>query len=1207
MRQLFLCDKNYNFIRMKIFILAFLLLLSDFSFSQNKEKAVSSNVQIVHNNHSFIENKGQWDEDILFKSSFKGGNLWIQRNKFLFHLQDFQKLRKNHVNLGNPDVNAIDRQHVVHLNFKNSHEIKRVTKKNPSQTNYNFYIGKNEKLWASDVHAYTEAQLYDLYNGIDLHLIQEDEQLKYEFLVYPSGNPKDIQLEIAGSTKLHIDLQGKLHISTPLGEIIEDKPYVYQLTNGKKDPINCDFKIENQTVTFSLGDYDKTKLLIIDPVLIFATYSGSVTDNFGMTATYGQDGTAYSGGTIFGNSYPTPDKGVFNIKTNFTVITNGTPSDVFISKYSADGSKMLWTAFLGGQNNINGAETVHSLICDSQNNIYAFGATSSSDFPTTNGCFQNVHGGGSTFNAVFNGALFGDFGVDIYAVKISANGHNLLGSTYIGGSENDGINTNITGVNSNYNGSNYYDSLTSNYGDQFRGEIMLDKFNNICIASSTRSKNFPIKNAAKANINGQQDGVIFKLKNDFSQLLFSTYIGGKDNDALYSVKIDSSNNIVFCGGTSSNNLPTTLTAYQKTYGGGKCDGFIGKLSPDGTQLKHLTYLGLSDFDQTFLLEINKQNHVFVVGHSLGGNFPIINASYSNPNSAQFIAELDSTLSNLLHATVYGNGNKNVTNISPAAFLVDDCGNIYVSGWGANILQNNLLNGMPVTDGSLPPNGFDFHLFVLDRSFNNIIYGSYLGGSQSQEHVDGGTSRFDKNGIVYQSVCGGCGGHSDFPVTKNVWSSTNNSNNCNNLIFKFAFELTPTAKLTVSKDTACLPVQVIYENKSINNDNFVWDFGNGVLDSTSMKITKKYTIKGDYPVKLLVKNSLCKLTDTAIFTSTILDSIRYNKLTDIEFCSPTNTKFTANSYGTATQYTWSNFNSFIPSLKNSSDSTFSLNADSTHLLFYKISNGICDKVDSVYVSVINSTFKLIGDTSICVKSSDSLFCIIKSLNQTFTFDWSPKKFITSYPTYNSAIIQPDTSLMVYVKATGSEGCVLKDSLKINLTSLNLFNTKASADTTYVIKGDNVKLFAQPNGYTYTWTPELNVMQSNAQNTEAKIWENTIFKLTISDGNCTVSDTILIKVIPWVCDFPYVFVPNAFSPNGDGENDVLYVRGHPIKKIEFRIFNRWGEMVFESNDLNIGWDGTYKGKLADPDVFDYYLIVECVGEERNQIQGNITILR
>jgi gliding motility-associated-like protein len=1191
---------------MKNTLLFLFIVYFSVSYAQVEKKYTASKA-IKHNAFSFLENKGQWDEDILFKSSFKGGNLWIQRNKFLFHLQDFQNLRKNHINLGNPDINAVDRQHVVHLNFKNSNPISSVTKNNPSKSYYNFFLGNNSTKWINDVHSYTDATLFNIYKGINIHLIQEDEQLKYEFVVSPNQDPKQIQLEIAGANKIFIDEDGKLHISTPLGEIIENKPFTYQLINGIKKEVRNEFQLIDGIVSFKLGKYDVNYELIIDPVLIFATYNGSPSDNFGMTATYGHDGTAYSGGTVFGNAYPTPDKGVFNINTNFTVVSGGAPSDVFITKYSPDGSNMLWTAFLGGTTNNQGAETIHSLICDEQNNIYAFGATSSQDFPTTNGCFQNVHGGGSKFNAVFNGALFGNSGVDIYTVKISANGHNLLGATYIGGSGNDGVNGNLTGISKDYNGVIYYDSLTSNYGDQFRGEIMLDKFNNICIATSTRSNNFPVKNAAQPTLNGQQDGVIFKLKNDFSQLLFSTYIGGKDNDALYSVKIDSSNNLVFCGGTSSTDLSTTATAFQKNYGGGKADGFIGKLSADGSILKHLTYIGLSQFDQTFLLEINRDNKIFVIGHSIGGNFPITNATYSNASSTQFIAQLDSTLSILEKSTVYGNSNSAVTNISPAAFLVDNCGNIYVSGWGANILQGTPLNGMPVTNGSTPPNGFDFHLFVLDKNFSKVVFGGYIGGNQAQEHVDGGTSRFDKKGIVYQSVCGGCGKHSDFPVTPNAWSKTNNSDNCNNLVFKYDFELVPSAKLTSSSDTSCLPIDITYTNSSTNTDGFVWDFGNGVKDSLSSSITKTYSNKGNYTVKLLVKNSICNLIDTTSFTSSILDTIRYEKLNDLEVCDPIATKFNANSYGTANKYSWSLSNKFIPLLQSTSDSTLTFKADSSLLLYYKISNGFCSKTDSLTFSVISSTLKINGETKICVQQVDSLYSTIQSKNQTFAFDWTPKSIIQSIPSANSVLVKIDSMQTLYVQANGNLGCIAKDSIKLSLKSLNLLKTLASASNNIVLKGENVQLFGKPDGYKYLWSPENKVTESTSQNTEATIWENTIYKLKVSDEQCSVSDTILIKVIPWSCDFPYVFVPNAFSPNSDGENDVLFIRGHPIKKIEFRVFNRWGEKVFESHDINQGWDGIYKGKLVDPDVFDYYLDVECVGEEHKLLQGNITVLR
>ena len=220
--------------------------------------------------------------------------------------------------------------------------------------------------------------------------------------------------------------------------------------------------MEGRVVSFDLGRYRKDKRLIIDPTLVFATYCGSITDNFGMTATYGYDGTAYSGGTIFGNGYPTPADGVYNDTSSFTVANNGTGrTDVFISRYSADGSQMIWTTFIGGGNGGAGTETVHSLICDENNDVYLYGVTSSLDFPTVN-AFQNTHNGGSALNIGNTGANFSPDGTDIYVSKFSNDGTTLLGSTYFGGSGNDGVN-----YRSGFAATN--DSLTRNYGDHFRG------------------------------------------------------------------------------------------------------------------------------------------------------------------------------------------------------------------------------------------------------------------------------------------------------------------------------------------------------------------------------------------------------------------------------------------------------------------------------------------------------------------------------------------------------------------------------------------------------------------------------------------------------------------------------------------------------------------------------------------------------------------
>ncbi len=532
--------------------------------------------------HAFIENGGQWDENVLFQAKFQGGNLWIEQGKMMFHLQDFSKLQQYHASPKDGiDVSEYN-QTVLHVNFPGSNKVTSIKKSEPTNAYYNYFLGNNKSRWASNVRGYGEAILEDFYTGIDLKLIEELEQLKYEFHVQPGIDPSMIKLDYVGHEKLRIKNSGDLVVSTTLGEIIEEKPYAYQIVNGRIVDVECDFKLVNNQVTFILGEYSPYAVLVIDPILVFATYSGSVTDNFGMTATYGYDGTAYSAGTVYGNAYPTPDPLAYQVISNITVPdVNVVTTDAFISKYSADGTTMIWTTFVGGGDNTQGTETSNSLICDAQNNIYLFGVTSSSDFPIVGG-YQSTFGGGTALNVAFNGTNFHNDGTDIYIVKFSSNGQNLLGSTYMGGAENDGVNyKNSSGT---YSSVAAYDSLTTNYGDQYRGEIMLDNLGNCIVASCSRSSDFPVLSAFQATNAGKQDGVIFKLSSNLSTLQWSSYYGGTENDACYTVKIDSSYNILFGGGTCSNNLPFMGTGWQPTYNGGITDGFVVKLMVQVQQL-----------------------------------------------------------------------------------------------------------------------------------------------------------------------------------------------------------------------------------------------------------------------------------------------------------------------------------------------------------------------------------------------------------------------------------------------------------------------------------------------------------------------------------------------------------------------------------------------------------------------------------------------
>jgi gliding motility-associated-like protein len=1344
------------------------LLLFYCTYGQSGKLATGAS----HGNHSgaFFENKGQWPSGILFKTQLEGGNIWVQQKKLVFHLQDFSQLHDAHFE-GKSNGVPILKETVVHLNFIGSNDISLSEKDNALPYYYNYFLGKDSSKWASEVHGFQEIKLRNLYDGIDLKLSTSNSLTKYEFIVKPMVDPTLIRINYAGQEKIKIDRNGNLILLTSLGKIIEKKPLAYQVKDGKRVEINCVYEQKDTMIYYKLGKYDASLELVIDPVLVFATYNGAISDNFGMTATYGYDGTAYSGGIVYGNNYPLPNPNAYDVSSNFTAVSgNYGITDVFISKYTANGTTMLWSTFLGGGNSVNGTETAHSLICDSTNNIYVFGATSSIDFPTTIGAYQPSHNGGNPgADFLYNGVYFLNQGTDIFISKLSANGQNLLGSTFVGGSANDGVNYSISGLP--YNGSFLYDSLTTNYGDQFRGEIILDASNNVLIGSCTRSADFPVLNAFQPVKSGGQDAVVFKLAANFSNLLFSSFYGGTLNDACYSIKIDTLNNVLFAGGSSSSNLPGTAGGLTPNYQGGKSDGFVAKIASNGSSIMNATYLGKFDYDQAFFVEIDRNNNVFVLGQSLSGTFPVINAPYSNPNSSQFVIKLNNNLTTNLASTVIGNGNGTI-NISPAAFLVDICGNVYISGWGANILQNVPLGGMPISPNAFQPftTGFDFYLMVLERDFLGLLYGSYIGGPNATEHVDGGTSRFDKNGVVYQSVCGGCGGNSDFPTSNGAWSSTNNSTNCNNLLFKFDFQLIPNAAFSTSTNIGCEDFTVSFFNFSTLQDNYLWDFGNNDTSSTVFNPVITYTEGGVYNVFLYVTDSVCSLTDTAQITITVLDSISFSLFDSINLCSnlpyilsvspnglsnsviwslnsnlsnPLNnpldssiivtnpgmyyvevgnalcsrldsifvnfnvpitavflpsvvggcapitvdfdnsSTITSNFYwdfgngvvdsvnynpsitytqpgtytvsliifdtscagvdsssftinvspsisvsladvmnictsnpislvptvsGSANYFIWSSNNQFSDTLNaNVLDTTLFLIDPQPGYYYFQAGNNDCSIMDSVLIGIFSNELNLTASNTLCL--GDSLLAsVINTGQELFTYEWSPLPIILNPSNSSQVYVQPLTSQYIYVEATSANNCVVNDSVFVNVFYLDPSSVLASAQPTLVVPGSQVLLSGLPGGMvSYSWTPIAGLNTPTLQNTFATVQQTTIFTLTVSDGVCFVSDTTEVKVYEIICDHPYVFVPNAFSPNGDGNNDILFVRGLWVEKVIFRIFDRWGELVFESDQVANGWDGTFQGRKLDPDVYDYYLDVTCIGGLKSISKGNVTLMK
>ena len=1316
----------------------------------------------------FVQNKGQWPSDVQFMAKEGAAKIWMGSDLFLFQLTDYSTLEKvhhEHLQIDNPTIAS----NLVAQRFIGINPHTTISCLDTLTHTYNFCLGKDQNKWASEVSAFEQVNYQNYYPGIDLSWQNESGHYKYAFIVSPGAQVNQIQWQYTGAQEVSVK-KGVLYLKTTIGEIREERPYAYQQINGQRKQINCNYlQLDNGTFQYELGNYDPDFPLVIDPVLVFATYNGAISDNFGMTATYGNDGSAYSAGVVYGNNFPLPSLASFDTNSNFSAIAGSYGvTDVFVTRYAADGSTMLWSSFLGGGDSQQGTETAHSLICDSLNNLYIFGATSSLDFPVTAAAFQTTHAGGTpNTNFYYNGIYFGAQGSDFYVSKLSSNGQNLLASTYVGGSSNDGVNYRSLGLP--YNSVAAYDSLTTNYGDQFRGEIYIDESGSVLVASCSRSANFPLQSPFQSVKGVGQDAVVFRLNPTFTALEFSSFYGGNKDDAAYSIKTDTLGAIVFAGGTGSSNLSGTIGGYQSAYNGGKTDGFVVKLNAAGNAIQQASYVGTTNYDQVFFVEIDRNNQVFLLGQAVGGGFVVNNAPYSNPGSSQFVLKLNAALTTNLASTVIGNGSGQI-NISPAAFLVDICGNVYISGWGANILQSTPLSGMPISPNAFQSSttGFDFYLMVLQNNFNGLLYGSYLGGAIAQEHVDGGTSRFDKNGVVYQSVCGGCGGHSDFPTSQGVWSNTNNSSNCNNLVFKFDFQLIPTAEFTSSNVQGCEDLSVNFQNTSAQWDSYLWDFGNGDTSSVVFNPTVVYTNPGVYEVLLYVTDSVCLITDTAQIQILVLDSILLNLNDTISLCSSLPFTLNAETQGTANQFIWSQQNNLSGPLNALQDSSIVVTQGGWY--FCQVSNGFCSAFDSVFVAFdipLNAAFSTADSTgcapfnfvlnnsstltsnyvwdfgngnfdstnfeptisytqpgtyqitltiadSICLGSdqmtlqitvgptldvlapadiflctsldttlipivsgaassviwsssvqfqdtlnldnnpnlelldpqtgwyyvqASSAYCsAMDSLQLTIAADslsisgpnlvcsqapfiltltgatlaqsiqWSPENLISGASTLPIASISLATSQYMYVEVLTAQNCVLQDSIFVNVSPLNPLSVIASANPYIILPNTSSQLTGAPIGaYTYSWTPSAGLSNASISNPQALLEQTTLFTLTVSDGLCSGSDTVLIKVYDSICASPFVYIPNAFSPNKDGQNDKLYVRGQFIESFVFRVYDRWGELVWETTTLSEGWDGTYRGKLLDPDVFDYYLQATCVGGLENIIKGNVTLIR
>ena len=1269
----------------------------------------------------FVENKGQWPEAVQAAADIPGGKLWLESTGFKYQFFDSKFLEALHPGSG-VVIDSV-RSHTYEIRFENVANPSLHGEK-PSSYYLNYYIG-NESSWASRVQPFEAIYYSDLYSKIDLRYYSNAGNLKYDFIVHPNANASNIAFNVNGADKLTLE-NGVLNIQTSLGTIKELAPFAYQVINGKLKSVDCAYQLEGSRVSFELGSYDKDFDLIIDPEVAFSTFIGSTASNFGFTACNDSQDNLIAGAAVFGPGYPTTT-GAF--ASTFLGVFNNY-MDIAISKFSADGSQLLYSTYIGGSLQ----ETPHSIVVDSQDNIIVFGVTGSLDYPTTAGAFQTIFTAGPTLSMQDFFTSNHELGCDLFLTKFSSAGA-LLQSTYVGGNQNEGL--------------NYGDQLFYNYGDPFRGEVNVDETDRIIVATVSEG-GFPMNGpgAQQTFGGGFFDGLVFTMSSNLSQMINSTYLGGIDHDACYAIEFADNGNLIIAGGTRSVNFPSTAGVHDDSYNN-QTDGFITILDQETLEVVASTFVGTNLYDQVYFIQTDPDGNIYVLGQS-NGNMPITPGCYGQPNSGQFLRKYDSSLSTLIWNTTIGRG-LGVIDISPTAFLVSDCNQIFFSGWGGTTnsgtcqfiydcyASSSSTNGMPISADAIQPNtdGSDFYLCVLSEDAQDLVYASFLGGSESAEHVDGGTSRFAKNGTVYQSVCAGCQANSDFPTSPGAWSSTNNSFGCNMAVFRFNLGQIEAEVQLEGPSEICEGTPTNFLNLSQGGDSYTWQMGDGTTLS-SFNALHTYEEPGTYEIFLIVNETTeCLIGDTASITITILPgvdpfietpetvcegeivqlnasgspnlfwldnpvlssttipnptAIASDGLTlfvvDSNNCETDTVEVTLNIFQTNTSingpfticdgesvnltasggiaYQWSpsatlssssgmtvaaapsdstTYMVVITTSNNCIDTLFTeVNVDFTEiggniypeLIICKgssitlsgppaatwlwspagtlsnpnirfpvaspdvtttyevfITNSCAQGVDEVTVNVVEANAQAFGDTLIC----EGRWAPLRAIGG-LEYSWSPPSFVADR--FNDSVfVAPSATTEFFVTVIDENGCIDSDSVTVSIIPAP--SVDAGPDRNYEAPGA-IDLLGNAFGFEYEWWPPEYLTCTDCIYPIASPPDPTYYFLTVTNplDGCTNVDSVLVT--------PYypLYIPNTVTPNNDGINDVFIVYGENITGFNLKIFNRWGDLIFESQDPKEPWVPGLNGYLVQDGVYQWIVEYETI-ERRKRLVGHVNVLR
>lgn len=1142
------------------YFIVLILFISNFTYAQQADFPLT-------------ENLGQWENHIDYKIERSDQTIFIEKDgTWTFVLSDTENYKTFHDQRSS--FNDYSQCVVDHFAYKiqfTDGNFNDQVKGESSSFYYNYFIGNDISKHRSKVHAYKSVYYKNVWSNIDLKIyFTNNHEFKYDFILHKGANIEDIQLKYEGPECLTLE-NNTLTINGSFSLLNEKLPITY--FERTKEEIPCTYKLDKNIISFNLDINHIEETIIIDPILVAATASGATLENYGYTAGYDNDGNIYSGGESFHNSYPITTG---SYQQNFFAY-----SAIAINKYNPTGTNLLYSTYIGGTGSSNDGFPI-SLACTESKKLVMLGITKSNNYPTTPTAVQPTHGGS----------------YDIVLSILSEDGSTLLGSTYFGGSEADGETNNIS-------------SLKLSYDDDHRkGMVNVVNGQIVCVASISSANISGIAYPSSNNVSPHNpDAIVFKMDTVLSNLLGHAVIGGSGPDRGYGLTTDENENVYICGVTTSQDFPVTPGAYQTLNAGSitRSSGYVTKLTEDLDSIIACTYLSTSSNSPkgvgTYFISLDHMDNIYTYGIDRSLMLPQIGTGYQNGAGRVYIAKFNSDLSSLLTTHKIGSNNS----VDLGAFKVDQCDRILFSCYRNSSFETTADNIM-VSGG--------MYVGILSSGGQDLSFGTYYTGY----HVDGGTSQFSDNGSIYHAVC----------VSGNTFNCLSNAYSQNIMsdydakVFKIDPEL---ETISIEIDNIwpnmefCLGTTHNFETITLGSISSVSWYYDGQLVSHDASYEPTFQTVGTHVLKVVGESECVHLSQDSVvfevfevepeFTSDSIQCIDgFVNFSDLSIIP-------SNFSGSISDWHWDFGDG------NVSTSQHPIHSYSTSD-FYDVELTITTSNGCVY-SILKALQVEIFDVAIDFEV-DSIFCAGEEVEyiptvtipsnieaEVESYFWNFGDGYTSTEELPTHIYNVSGQFNVSLEVTLDNGCsyyiehpniltVYKIELDMALLTDSLWFPFDKPVDAYVFgenydtvewfidgdfsgTGDDISFFAS----TDLSTDEV-LVTAIAKSEHCELEISKIVKLTNTE------------------DF---HMPNAFTPTGDGLNDIFKPVGRQVDNAEyfmFKIHNRWGEQLYFSNDNKQGWDGINKrGDRVSSGVYIWTLELQTELSGRQSYNGWVKLIK